>query len=78
MKLPYHLSEELLSRELLPQLLVLLPAAYLLSLSGRLELVWLAPLTGELLTMFVAVFLNRKVKTALNAEMAHLPEASEA
>ena len=59
------------------QVVFQIAAAWVLSRFGRLELVWLAPLIAELLTMFVAIFLNRRVKTALNAEMSQLPDAAE-
>jgi len=44
------------------QLLVLLPAAYLLSLSGRVELVWLAFPIAELISVALCVCFNRKIR----------------
>ena len=55
------------------QVVFQIAAAWVLSRFGKLTLVWLAPLIGELLTMFVALFLNRKVTDAVHAEMAELP-----
>lgn len=43
------------------QLLVLLPAAYLLSLSGRLELVWLAFPIAELASVAVCMIFTRRI-----------------
>jgi len=43
------------------QLLVLLPAAFLLSLSGRLELVWLAFPIAELFSVTMCLYFNRKI-----------------
>lgn len=43
------------------QLLVLLPAAYLLSLSGRLELVWLAFPIAELSSTAMCIIFNRRI-----------------
>jgi len=49
------------------QLVVLLPAAFLLSLSGRLELVWLAFPIAELFSLALStVFLRRIVKTVID------------
>lgn len=50
------------------QVLFMLPAAWLLSLSGKLSLVWLAPLAAEALTLVVAVFIARRVYTVLAHE----------
>ncbi len=46
---------------LVRQLLVLLPAAFLLSLTGRLELVWLAFPIAELFSMAVCLYFNPKI-----------------
>ena len=43
------------------QLLVLLPAAYLLSLSGRLELVWLAFPIAELASVAMCIIFTRRI-----------------
>ena len=43
-------------------------AAWVLARFGRLELVWLAPLIAEVLTMFVALYLGKRVKAMLRAE----------
>ncbi len=49
------------------QLLVLLPAAYLLSLTGRLELVWLAFPIAELFSVAMCVIFDRRiVRTVLD------------
>jgi len=49
------------------QLVVLLPAAFLLSLTGRLELVWLAFPIAELISLALSiVFLRRMVQTVIN------------
>ena len=53
-------------------------AAWTLSRFVRLELVWLAPLIAETLTMLVAVCINRKVKGDLRREMAQLPQPDQA
>lgn len=47
------------------QLLVLIPAAWLLALSGNLNMVWLAPLIAESASLVVAVFMNRVVSNML-------------
>ncbi len=44
------------------QLVVLLPVAYLLSLSGRLELVWLAFPIAELSAVVMCTIFNRKIR----------------
>ena len=45
--------------------MILLPSAWLLSLSGRLELVWLAFIIAEVAsTLLSAVFLRRTLKAA--------------
>ena len=59
------------------QVVFQIAAAWVLSRFGKLTLVWLAPLIGEMLTMFVSFFLNRRVKTALHAEMAQLPQPGQ-
>ena len=47
------------------QLLILLPTAWLLSLTGRLELVWLAFVIAEGVSLALsAVFLRRTLKAA--------------
>ena len=47
------------------QLVILLPAAWLLSLTGRLELVWLAFIIAEGASMLLSiVFLRRTLKDA--------------
>lgn len=43
------------------QLVVLLPAAWLLSLTGRLELVWLAFPAAEITATILCVFFNRRI-----------------
>lgn len=43
------------------QLVVLVPAAFLLSLTGRLELVWLAFPIAEIFSMLTCVYFNRKI-----------------
>lgn len=50
------------------QALILLPAAWLLSLSGRLNLVWFATVIAECLTLFVALYLNKNVKALLEKQ----------
>ncbi len=58
------------------QLAVLLPAAYLLSLSGRLELVWLAfPIAEVVSLIFSAVFLRRTYRqTGISVRHAPMSE----
>ena len=46
---------------LLRQLVILVPAAWLLSLSGNLSLVWLATPIAEVLSMIAAIFLRREI-----------------
>lgn len=47
------------------QLVVLLPAAWLLARSGRLELVWLAFLVAELVSLTLSsIFLRRTMRAA--------------
>ncbi len=50
------------------QIIFMLPAAWLLSLSGRLTLVWLAPLIGESVSLIFALILSRKVSAMLDAK----------
>ena len=56
------------------QVLFQVVAAWVLSRFGKLELVWLAPLIGEALCMFVALHLNKKVRTMLKTEAAAFAE----
>ena len=57
------------------QLVVLVPVAYLLSLTGRLEMVWLAFPIAELVSLILSViFLSKTVKSA-NARMAEADTA---
>jgi len=52
------------------QLVVLLPVAWLMSLTGRLDLVWLSFPIAELMSLTLsAIFLRRTLKGA-NARMA--------
>ena len=51
------------------QLLVLLPAAYLLSLSGRLELVWLSFPIAEVVSLTLTAIFLRKTLRAADARM---------
>ena len=50
------------------QVLFQVAAAWVLARFGRLELVWLAPLIAEVLTMFIALFLGRQVRDTLAGE----------
>lgn len=50
------------------QLVIQVLAAYLLSLSGSLSLVWLAPLTAELCSMVIAIYLGRRVIGSIEKE----------
>ena len=43
------------------QIVVLLPVAYLLSLTKNLDLVWLSFLIAELVALIIAIFLFKKV-----------------
>ena len=52
------------------QLVVLLPAAYLLSRTGRLELVWLSYPIAEVMSLLLSVYFLRKTLRAIN----ELPE----
>lgn len=52
------------------QLLVLLPAAYLLSLSGRLELVWLAFPVAELFSLTLSAIFLRRTMRRMDAHLA--------
>ena len=50
------------------QLVVLLPAAYLLSLTGRLELVWLSYPLAEIFSLLLSVYFLRKTFKSMNAQ----------
>ena len=52
------------------QLVVLLPAAWALSLSGRLEMVWLAFPIAEVVAMILSAIFLKKTMTRVNASMA--------
>ncbi len=52
------------------QLVVLLPAAWLLAQTGRLELVWLAFPIAELMSLLMSTIFLRKTMRAANAHMA--------
>ena len=52
------------------QLVVLLPAAFLLSLTGRLELVWLAFPVAEIFSMLTCIYFNRKITREVIAPLA--------
>lgn len=55
------------------QLLVLLPAAYLLSLLGKVDYVWIAFPLAELISLICcAIFLNKTLKSARSTLQAHL------
>ena len=47
------------------QVIILIPTAWLLSLSGRLELVWFAPVIAEAVTAAVALGLEQRVRKML-------------
>ncbi len=47
------------------QVVILIPTAWLLSLSGRLELVWFAPVIAECLTAIVSIVLESRVRVLL-------------
>lgn len=47
------------------QLVIQVPAAYLLALSGRLELVWLAPVIAEGMSVVIAALMSRRVMKTL-------------
>lgn len=53
------------------QLIVLVPVAWLLSLSGTLELVWLAPLIAEAAAAAVAVLLDGRVRRSLAEKLGN-------
>jgi putative MATE family efflux protein len=55
------------------QLLVLVPAAYLFSLTGRLELVWYAFPLSELMSLTVTILLLFPVLRKLNRELPDIP-----
>lgn len=61
------------------QAVVLIPAAYLLSLTRRLELVWLAfPIAEVVSLLFSAVFLRRTYRlTGISARRSPMPEPAE-
>ena len=50
------------------QVAIQVPAAWLLSLTGRLGSMWLAPLIAEAATAVIAVVLTRRVMQRLDAE----------
>ena len=50
------------------QLVVLLPAAYLLSLTGRLELVWLSYPIAEVFSLILSVYYLRKTMNAMHEQ----------
>lgn len=52
------------------QLVVLLPAAYLLSLTGRLELVWLSYPIAEIFSLLLSVYFLRKTLKSMNTQFA--------
>ena len=52
------------------QLVVLLPSAYLLSLSGRLELVWLSFPIAEVVSLTLTAIFLRQTLRAADARMA--------
>jgi len=56
------------------QLVVLLPVAFLLSLSGRLELVWLAFPIAELFSVALCICFNRKIRREVIEPLAE-PQA---
>ena len=51
------------------QLLVLLPAAYLLSLTRRLELVWLSYPIAEIFSLFLSVYFLRKTMRKMHERL---------
>lgn len=56
-----------MSMSIVRQLVVLLPAAYLLSLSGRLELVWLAfPIAELFAVVLCTIFTRRIIRTVID------------
>ena len=52
------------------QLVVLLPAAWLLAQTGRLELVWLAFPIAELMSLLMSSIFMKKTMRMANAHMA--------
>ncbi len=58
-------SRYTLAVNLCRQLFFIVPIAYIMSLTGRLELVWTAAPLAELLSMFLAIFLWKKTRTML-------------
>lgn len=59
-------SRYTLAVNLCRQLIFIVPIAWLLSLSGRLELIWLAVPITEALSMVLAILLRRKLNRALD------------
>ena len=58
----------LLMTALCRQLVVLLPAAYLLSLTGKLDLVWLAFLIAEVVSLMISIhYLKKAYQTAMRS-----------
>ena len=51
------------------QLVVLLPAAYLLSLTRQLELVWLSYPIAEIMSLILSVYFLRKTMTAMHEQL---------
>jgi len=58
------------------QLVVLIPAAYLLSLTGRLELIWWSFPLAELMSLVVCVFFRKRLMRQVEQELAE-PAAPE-
>lgn len=56
------------------QLVILLPAAYLLSLTGRLELVWLTFPIAEVFALIMMVFFLKKTLKVLNDDETEIRE----
>ena len=54
-------SRYTLTVNLCRQLIFMVPIAWLLSLTGRLEMVWLAVVLAEAMSMVLAIFLRRKM-----------------
>ncbi len=50
--------------------MVLLPAAYLLSLTGRLELVWLSFPMAEVMSLVMSAFFLRRILRAVDKKFA--------
>ena len=51
------------------QLIILVPAAWVLSLTGRLSLIWLSTLIAEIISMGLAILLNRRIRTLLDGRL---------